>query len=238
MRRNSFCRVGPSWSAIWAVPMLELSFMISATVQARPNGWVSLIVRPATCSALRAIVDLPHRLDDAGIHRHRHGERLEGRAELVDAERRAVEPRLGRSLAGGVGVELGQRGHRQHFAGVDVHDHPGGADRREVGHRLAQLMLQRLLDPAGDAEHDRLAAPGRVAQLLVERALDPGIPLAVDVGVADDMGGEAGLRIEPVGLALQRQPRLAQRVDRRDQAAAARGGGGSRSCGPTAASAR
>ncbi len=69
-------------------------------------------------------------------------------------------------------------------------------------HRLAQLMLQRLLDPAGDAEDDRLAAPRRIAQLLVEGALDPGIALAVDVGEADDMRGEAGLRIEPVGLAL------------------------------------
>jgi hypothetical protein len=31
--------------------MFELSFMISATEQLRPNGWVSLIVRPATRSS-------------------------------------------------------------------------------------------------------------------------------------------------------------------------------------------
>ena len=97
------------------------------------------------------------------VHRHRDGERLEGRAELIDAERRAVEARFGRALAGGIGVELRQRGHRQHFAGVDVHDDPGRADRREVGHRVEQFMLQRLLDPARDRQGQRLAAGRRVA---------------------------------------------------------------------------
>jgi len=71
-------------------------------------------------------------------------------------------------------------------------------------------MLQRLLYPARNRQRDRLAASSWIAKLLVERALDAGIPLAVDVGVADDMSREAELRIKPVGLALQGQARLRQ----------------------------
>ena len=55
LARNACCRVAPTWSAICAVPMLELSFMISATEQARPNGCVSWIDRPrraARCGQL------------------------------------------------------------------------------------------------------------------------------------------------------------------------------------------
>ena len=63
----------------------------------------------------------------------------------------------------------------------------------------------------------RLAARRRIGQLLVERPLDPGDAVAVDVGVADDVRREAGLRIEPVGLALERDARLAERIDRLDQ---------------------
>ena len=100
---------------------------------------------------------------------------------------------------------------------MDVHDDAGGADRRKLGHRGEQLVLQRLLDPAGNRQSDWLAARRGVGQLLFERALDAGIPAPVDVGVADDMGGEAGLRIKTVGLAIDRQARVAQCVDRFDQ---------------------
>ena len=79
-------------------------------------------------------------------------------------------------------------------------------------------MLERLLDPARDRQLHRLAARDRVGQLVVERALHAGDAAAVDVGVADDVRGKAGLRVEPVGLALEREARLAERVDRLDQA--------------------
>ncbi len=77
-------------------------------------------------------------------------------------------------------------------------------------HGFVELMLQRLLDPARHAGDDRLIAPRRIAKLFVECALDARIPLAVDIGVADDMGRKAELRVEPVGLALQRQSRFAE----------------------------
>ena len=63
-----------------------------------------------------------------------------------------------------------------------------------------------------------------VGQALVERALDPGGAATVDIGIAEHMRGEAGLRIEPLGLALDRQARLTQRIDRLDQRRARRGG--------------
>ena len=78
-------------------------------------------------------------------------------------------------------------------------------------------MLERLLDAAGDRQLDRLAAGDGAGQLVVERAFDAGDSAAVDVGVADDVGAEAGLRVQPVGLALDRQARLADGVDRLHQ---------------------
>ena len=78
-------------------------------------------------------------------------------------------------------------------------------------------MLERLLDRAGDRQLERGAALRGIAQPVVEGALDPGAAIAVDVGVAEHVRGERGLRIEPVGLARQRHARLAQRVDRVDQ---------------------
>ena len=81
-------------------------------------------------------------------------------------------------------------------------------------------------------EIDRVSGSPRgrgVGQLLVERALHAGDAVAVDIGVADDVGGKAGLRIKPVGLAIDRQAGLAQRVDRLDQFRRRRGGADSRS---------
>ena len=67
-------------------------------------------------------------------------------------------------------------------------------------------------------KRQRRAARSRVREIGIERPLHAGNAVAVDVGVAEDMRGKARLRIEPVGLALDRQAGLAQRVDRFDQA--------------------
>ena len=122
-----------------------------------------------------------------------------------------------RALPRRVRVEARQRGHRQDFAGVDVHDDAGRADRREMVHGVDQLVLQRLLDPAGDRQRPAARRGWRDRTDIVERALDAGAAMAVDVGEAEDVSGKRGLRVEPVGLALDRQARLAERVDRLDQ---------------------
>ena len=54
----------------------------------------------------------------AGFERHREGEALEHRAQLVDAGGHAVEPVRLAGVDRVVGIEVGQRGQRQHFAGV------------------------------------------------------------------------------------------------------------------------
>jgi hypothetical protein len=54
-----------------------------------------------------AIVHLAHRLDRTVVHRHCHGERLEGRAKLIDAERCAIEARLHRAIAAALGLSCG-----------------------------------------------------------------------------------------------------------------------------------
>ena len=78
-------------------------------------------------------------------------------------------------------------------------------------------MLERLLHLARDRQRQRSTAGGGIGQYLVERALGPRRAMAVDVGEAEHMRGEAGLRVEPVGAAVEREARLAKRVDRLDQ---------------------
>ena len=164
-----------------------------------------------------AIVDFSERFHDTGIHRHRDREWLEGRTHFIDPEGRAVEIGFGSGLPGNVRIERRQRSHRQHFTRVDIHDHACGADRRVGVHRRAQLMFERLLDLARDRQGNRVAARSGVGQLLVERAFGARRAVAVDIGKANDMRREAGLGVEAVGGALERQPGLAERVDCFDQ---------------------
>jgi hypothetical protein len=144
-------------------------------------------LRKAFC--VRAVVDLPDRLDDAGIHGHGDRERLERGPEFEHAKRRAVEMLFRRGLAGSVGIEAGQRGHRQHFAGMHVHHYAGGADRGKLAHGIAEFMLQRLLDLARNGERQRLTARRRVGQIFVEGQLDALSAMSVDVREAEHMRG-------------------------------------------------
>ncbi len=79
-------------------------------------------------------------------------------------------------------------------------------------------MLEGLLDPAGNGQGQRFVARPRVRQPLVERALDPSSAVSVDIGVTKHMRGKTGLRVQPVGLAIDRQPRFAKCVGRLDDA--------------------
>src|SRR3954451_20093796 len=78
-------------------------------------------------------------------------------------------------------------------------------------------MLERLLDAAVDREGQRLAAGARVRQIGIERPLHSRDAMPVDVGVTDDVGGKAGLRIKTVGLALDGEAGLSERVHGLDQ---------------------
>ena len=58
-----------------------------------------------------------------------------------------------------VGVEVGQRHHRDDLAGVDVDDHAGGRLGLEFVARLDQFVTQRMLHAQIDRELDRLLQP-------------------------------------------------------------------------------
>ena len=85
------------------------------------------------------------------------------------------------------------------------------------GDRGGELALHRRLDAAVDRQRDRLAAQAGIDQPLLEHPLHAGDAMAVEVGPAEDVAGQRGLRIEPLGLAVEDDARLAERVDRRDQ---------------------
>src|ERR1700739_3599967 len=71
----------------------------------------------------------------AGIEGHRYGKDLEDRPQFVNTESVPIEhpisernswmTRIGRRRV--VRVEIGQRGHAQNFAGIDVHDQSSAA---------------------------------------------------------------------------------------------------------------
>ena len=175
---------------------------------------------------LRTIVDLAR----AGTRRPKsiamaRRERLEGRAELEHAERRAVEHLLWRRLPRRVRLKLGQRRHRQHLARVDVHDHAGSADRREMLQCVAEFGPRA---PAGSGW--RSTGPGACRAYWGPRDRGsnarsaPATAMAVDSREPENVSGERRLGVETVGFAVDRQSGLAQCVYRLDQNSAGRGG--------------
>ena len=138
-------------------------------------------------------------------------EDLERRPHLVDAERDPVEAlRLLRS-GSAVGVEIGERAHRQHFAGRHVEDQPGGAGRAVDLHPVAQSAAQRVLDPHVDRQRQR---SGARAQLRIEPSFDAGEPVPVRVGEPDRVRRQRAGRVDPTLLAPEFEARDAEPVDR------------------------
>ena len=155
----------------------------------------------------------------AGIERHCHGEDLEDRTQLVNAERVAVEHSVRDGQVGMVRirgarmvrVEIGQRHHRKHFAGVDVHDQPGGAFRGEVVDDPLQLLPEDVLEAQVERQLQGLLP---VLQRAVEPALDPGEAGIVDPGIADDMRRQCPIRIDATLFVLELNSRNAELIDR------------------------
>ena len=129
--------------------------------------------------------------------------------------------RLKRALAlgaaGGVGIEVRQRRHRDDLAGLDVEHDAGAAFGAHRGDGGGELALHRRLDPAVDRQRHRAAALRGIGEPRLEHPLHAGDALAVEIGPAEDVAGQRGLRIEPLGLAVEDDGRLAERVDRLDQ---------------------
>ena len=144
----------------------------------------------------------------AGIERHRQGQRLEGRAHLVDAGGQAVDAGRIVGLARIVGVVVRHRHHGDDLAGVDVEDEAGRGLGLVLLARRDQFVAQRVLDAQIDRELDRLLLPvgGEAGQVQVgepvpvEPFLDAGDALVVDVDVADDVRDLGAVRIDALVL--------------------------------------
>src|ERR1700730_4103054 len=154
----------------------------------------------------------------AVVQRHRHGKDLEERTELIDAESVPVEHPVRERNGGMVGIrsarvvriKIGQRHHRQDFAGVDIHDQPGSAFRGEVVDDPLQFLAEDVLGAEVERQLQRLPA---ILQRVVEPALDPGEARIVDAGVADDMRRQRPIRIDSTLFVLELQPRYPELID-------------------------
>ena len=109
-----------------------------------------------------------------------------------------------------VWVEIGQRRHRKDFAGVDIHDQPGGAFRGEVVDDPLQLLLEDILEAEVERQLQRLPP---VLQRLVEATLDPRETGIVDAGVADHMRRQRPIRIDAALFMLELHARNAELID-------------------------
>ena len=179
--------------------MLDEKAITSGTLSQRRLAWSSPIRKRPNCSGALASRLVGH-VDRAGIQRHRDREQLEQRAELVGAERDAVEQRVGRRLLVAVGVEIGQADAGQDLAARDVEHDRGGALGGEARARRLELAAHHLLNPEIEGQHQRRLALVGIGQAVIEAALDAGEPLVLDPDVADQMRGQRALRVDPVAL--------------------------------------
>ncbi len=160
-------------------------------------------------------------IDLAGIQRHRQREGLEGRSHLVDAGRQAIDAIGIVRLLRVVGIEIGNRHHRDDLAGPDIGDEAGGGLGVVFFLGLEQFVAQRVLDAQVDGQfHRPLQAVGGKAGAMqigkavaVEPLLHPGDALVVDVDQADQMRDLGAGRIDPLVLAQEADAGNAEAVN-------------------------
>ena len=170
---------------------------------------VKIVNREPPVAQAVARVHMRAEIDLAGFERHRERKRLEGRTHFVDADIDAVD--LGRiaHVARVVGIEVGQRFQRQHFAGVDVDDHARRGLGVEAIHSVDQFVAQRMRRLEIERQADRLQALGidreagdmRIGQaLLVEIFLHARDADIVLVDEPDHMGANRAVGIDALVL--------------------------------------
>ena len=172
-----------------------------------------------------------------GVHRHRQRERLEGRAELEHAERRAVEHLVRRRLARRVRIErsAARSSPALRRCGRPSPRPPRRSRRNAASRRQARASSAcwtRLSRSKARAAVPRVRGSERYLSNARSTPAAPWPSMSVKPSTC---AARRRLRIEPVGLALDRKARLAERVDRLDQRRARRGGGGRRTACPSAA---
>ncbi len=167
-------------------------------------GGVKIVNREPPVAQAVARVHMRAEIDLAGFERHGERKRLEGRAHFVDADIDAID--LGRILSAAriIGIEIGQRFERDHFAGVDVDDHARRRLGVEAVHSVDEFVAQGVRGLQIERQADRLQAVGidreacdmRIGQaLLVEIFLHARNADIVLVDIADHIGAD-----RPVGI--------------------------------------
>ena len=172
-------------------------------------GGVEIVNREPPVAQAVARVHMRAEIDLAGFERHGERKRLEGRAHFVDADIDAVD--LGRILSAAriIGIEIGQRFERDHFAGVDVDDHARRSLGVEAVHAVNQFVAQSVRGLQIERQANWLQAVGidREARdmgvgqaLLVEIFLHARDADIVLVDIADHIGADRAVGIDALVL--------------------------------------
>ena len=113
----------------------------------------------------------------ADVQPQRGVQQLEGRAHLVDAQRRAVEARVRICGAVALGLVVRQADHGEDFAAVDIGHHGGPGQRLEPGHRPPEAPHGRHAEPECPATPPRAAGPRKAGHRRTAQARRcPGCP--------------------------------------------------------------
>ena len=158
--------------------------------------------------------------DLAGVERHGDGQRLEGRAHLVDAGGEPVDVVGIERLLRIARIVVGHRHHRDDFAGTHVENEAGGGLGLELLLRAHQLVAHRVLDAQVDGELDRLllVVDGEAGAMEIGEAaaVDPllhaGDALIVHVDVADQVGDLVEVGIDALVLVEEAEAGNAEAV--------------------------
>ena len=105
---------------------------------------------------------------------------------------------LGGASAVAVRVEVRQAHHPQDLAGAGIEDQAGAAGGGEALDRMGELAAHRLLDAEVDGERERPRGRAGAAEPVLEAVLDPGETLVLDPDIADQVGGQLALRVDPM----------------------------------------
>ncbi len=212
---HAFCRSLPSLSAIWAMPMFELSIITSAIEHGAERMGV---VDEMTVGGqhIRAI----HYLAGSGtVPESIAIARVNG----LNVDPSSNTPSVARlNIWSGVAAP----GTFGFIEGSEViaSTSPVWTSMTTAAARSPRSELSRpearAAGPAGRRSRStgqRLPASRRVGEIFVEGALGAGGAVAVDVGEAEHVRRERRLGVEPVGLALNGETGLAKCIDRLDQ---------------------
>ena len=153
------------------------------------------------------------------IEHARHGEHLEHRAHLVDAEADPVQPVFVQRLLAVVRIEIGKRDEPDHFAGMHIDDQAGSGLGVEGRDRIGELFAENVLHAEVERNRDGLiprqgfgVRHGKLG-IVVDELLDTRKPLRVHIDQADHVARGRAHRIDAAIFVDEAEARQAKFVD-------------------------